>query len=149
MNKLSLNVLLPSVFLLAFISLNLSTLTAQNKQESKAVTIEKATFTHAGNGNWNVAVTLLSEDSGWDYYADGWQVIDAQTNVVYGERSLAHPHTTEQPFTRSTTLNIPSNITEVKVVAKMSTDKKYPTTGLAVNLSQTATLDNGKITIKR
>ena len=49
---------------------------------------------------WNIHVTLRHEDSGWDHYADGWEVLDAAGNRL-GYRELMHPHVEEQPFTRS------------------------------------------------
>ena len=47
-----------------------------------------------------VHVTLSHPDSGWDHYADGWEVIDA-AGTRLGFRALLHPHVEEQPFTRS------------------------------------------------
>lgn len=47
-----------------------------------------------------VSVTLSHPDTGWDHYADGWEVVDADGNSL-GVRTLAHPHVQEQPFTRS------------------------------------------------
>lgn len=52
------------------------------------------------DSTWNFAVTLSHPDSGWDHYADGWEVLDANGNQL-GYRLLAHPHEHEQPFTRS------------------------------------------------
>jgi len=49
---------------------------------------------------WSFAVTLSHPDSGWDHYADGWEVLDADGTRL-GYRLLAHPHEHEQPFTRS------------------------------------------------
>lgn len=51
-----------------------------------------------------VHVTLRHPDTGWDHYADGWEVLDAAGNRL-GLRVLAHPHVHEQPFTRSLTLD--------------------------------------------
>ena len=48
----------------------------------------------------SVSVTLSHPDTGWDHYADGWEVLDADGNSL-GVRELLHPHVTEQPFTRS------------------------------------------------
>ena len=48
---------------------------------------------------WRFKVTLRHADSGWEHYADGWQVVDQQDNVL-GDRVLHHPHVNEQPFTR-------------------------------------------------
>lgn len=50
--------------------------------------------------SWRVSVTLKHPDTGWDHYADGWEVLDAAGNRL-GFRALAHPHVEEQPFTRS------------------------------------------------
>lgn len=51
------------------------------------------------NSEWHIAVTLSHPDSGWDHYADGWEVLDTDGNRL-GHRLLAHPHEHEQPFTR-------------------------------------------------
>ena len=45
-------------------------------------------------------VTLKHADTGWDHYADKWEVV-APDGTVLGTRVLAHPHVNEQPFTRS------------------------------------------------
>jgi hypothetical protein len=45
-------------------------------------------------------VTLRHDDAGWDHYADGWEVLSPDGEVL-GKRVLAHPHVNEQPFTRS------------------------------------------------
>lgn len=47
-----------------------------------------------------VTVTVSHPDTGWDHYADGWEVLDAEGNRL-GFRELFHPHVTEQPFTRA------------------------------------------------
>lgn len=49
---------------------------------------------------YRVDVTLLHADSGWNHYADGWEVLDAKKKVI-AKRVLGHPHVNEQPFTRS------------------------------------------------
>ncbi len=51
-------------------------------------------------GTWGFSVTISHPDSGWDHYADGWEVLNADGNRL-GLRVLAHPHVNEQPFTRS------------------------------------------------
>ena len=52
------------------------------------------------NKNWyRFSVTVLHDDKGWDHYADKWEVIDGEGNVL-GVRVLHHPHVGEQPFTR-------------------------------------------------
>lgn len=49
---------------------------------------------------WNFHVTISHPDTGWDHYADGWEVLDTQGQRL-GYRELMHPHVDEQPFTRS------------------------------------------------
>lgn len=62
----------------------------------KAVKIEKVGMV------WNVHVTVQHPDTGWDHFADGWEVLDA-TGTRLAHRKLMHPHVEEQPFTRSLT----------------------------------------------
>ena len=45
-------------------------------------------------------VTLLHPDTGWDHYADGWEIL-AMDGTSLGYRKLHHPHKNKQPFTRS------------------------------------------------
>ena len=61
--------------------------------------VESVTTERAGMG-WRISVTLSHPDSGWDHYADGWEVLDRRGNSL-GYRELMHPHVQEQPFTRS------------------------------------------------
>ena len=62
-------------------------------------------------------VTLRHDDSGWDHYADGWEVLSPFGDVL-GKRVLAHPHVNEQPFTRSLSgVRIPQGISTVSIRA--------------------------------
>lgn len=71
------------------------------------------------NGLWRFDVTVRHNDEGWDHYADAWQIVDPDSGKVLAERILAHPHETEQPFTRSLGgVRIPKGIEEVTVRAK-------------------------------
>ena len=73
--------------------------------------------TPAGDGTYIFHVTLRHADTGWDHYVDAWQVL-APDGAVLGTRTLLHPHTDEQPFTRSLTgVTIPEGVTEVTVRA--------------------------------
>lgn len=54
-----------------------------------------------GTNGWRFDVTIAHADTGWEDHADGWR-IELADGTVIGERPLAHPHVTEQPFTRST-----------------------------------------------
>ncbi len=78
-----------------------------------------ATIDGSSDG-FTVSATVRSADTGWDKYADLWQVQTLDGEVL-GERVLAHPHETEQPFTRSVSgVAIPAEISTVVVVARDS-----------------------------
>ena len=69
------------------------------------------------NGSFRFDVTLEYADSGWDHYADGWEVVSPAGDVL-GKRVLAHPHVNEQPFTRSLSgVQIPQNVKTVSIRA--------------------------------
>ena len=74
--------------------------------------------TQNSSGLWKFDTTVRHNDEGWAHYADAWQVVDPQGNVL-AERILTHPHDTEQPFTRSqSNIDIPPEISRVIVRAK-------------------------------
>lgn len=69
---------------------------------------------------WRFSVTLDHGDTGWDDYADGWRV-ETGDGTVLGTRELAHPHVTEQPFTRSQSgIAIPEGTGTVHIRASTS-----------------------------
>ncbi|WP_457649856.1 hypothetical protein [Profundibacter sp.] len=75
-------------------------------------TIEAVKIRPSSNG-YDLAVTLKHPDTGWDHYADGWEVLDADGKRL-GYRLLAHPHVHEQPFTRSLGgVNIPKGTEKI------------------------------------
>ncbi len=79
--------------------------------------VREVAITADGGGTFTFAVTVESNDTGWEKYADAWEV-RSPNGVVLGERVLAHPHEAEQPFTRSLSgVAIPGDITEVTVAA--------------------------------
>lgn len=70
--------------------------------------------------DWQVHVTISHPDSGWDHYANGWEVLDAEGNRI-GYRELLHPHVNEQPFTRSLrNVMVPDGMREIYVRAHCS-----------------------------
>lgn len=75
-------------------------------------------------GSWTFSVTVEHPDTGWDDYADGWDVVLPDGTVVKPDpevaytRVLTHPHENEQPFTRSQSeIVIPAEVTSVTVRA--------------------------------
>jgi hypothetical protein len=68
-------------------------------------------------GSYRFDVTLRHGDTGWDHYADGWEVISTSGDVL-GKRVLAHPHVGEQPFTRSLSgVKVPQGTSSVSIRA--------------------------------
>ncbi len=81
--------------------------------------IEQVEASRAGMG-WRFDVTVSHPDTGWDHYADGWELIDAAGNQI-AYRELMHPHVEEQPFTRSLrNIMLPDGIKTVWVRARCS-----------------------------
>lgn len=76
------------------------------------------------DGTWTFSVTVQHEDTGWEHYADGWDVLLPDGSIVKPDpsspftRLLLHPHVDEQPFTRSQRgIVIPPEVTQVTVRA--------------------------------
>lgn len=71
-----------------------------------------------GDKTWSFSVTLKHQDTGWDHYANEWQII-GEDNKIFGTRTLYHPHVNEQPFTRNLSgVKIPESVKSVRVIAK-------------------------------
>lgn len=72
--------------------------------------------------SWRFDVTLRHPDTGWDHYADGWEVLTPDGTQL-GLRVLLHPHVNEQPFTRSLAgVVIPDDLDEVLIRARCNVD---------------------------
>ena len=78
----------------------------------------------SGDGAWTFHVTVEHPDTGWEDYADGWDVLTPDDEVLKPDpdspftRLLLHPHENEQPFTRSQSgIVIPSGVSRVLVRA--------------------------------
>ncbi len=72
-----------------------------------------------GGKDFTFSVTVKHADTGWDHYADQWEVV-GEDGTIYGTRVLLHPHVNEQPFTRQGSATIPAGISEVIVRARDS-----------------------------
>ncbi|MHA1570195.1 MAG: hypothetical protein ACTSWM_00130 [Alphaproteobacteria bacterium] len=84
--------------------------------------IVDATAVRQGDGIWRFDVTVRHDDSGWEDYADAWEVLGTDGTVL-GKRVLLHPHVNEQPFTRSLTgVAIPAGVAEVVIRAHDNVD---------------------------
>jgi hypothetical protein len=86
----------------------------------EAVTLADVLFVRArlqADSTWSFDVTVQHEDTGWEHYADRWEVLSPDGQVL-ATRVLTHPHVNEQPFTRSQSgIVIPEGITQVRVQA--------------------------------
>lgn len=105
--------------LLALAGLLMATLAAPLRADPPV--IEKVEAHRVGMG-WRIDVTLRHPDTGWDHYADGWEVLDANgKRLAY--RKLMHPHVEEQPFTRSiVNAMLPDGIREIYIRARCNRD---------------------------
>jgi hypothetical protein len=69
------------------------------------------------NKTYDFEVTVSHNDTGWDHYADKWEILDEYDSIL-ATRVLLHPHENEQPFTRGLSgVEIPANVKWVKVRA--------------------------------
>ena len=82
-------------------------------------------------GSWTVSATIAHGDTGWEHYADRFDVLD-EAGTLLGTRILLHPHVEEQPFTRTLTgLDIPSAVSRITVQAH---DSQHGTGGAGVEI---------------
>lgn len=82
--------------------------------EADAVAAEAISL---GDGSYRISATIRHADTGWDHYADRFDVL-APDGTVLGTRVLHYPHVDEQPFTRSlNAVTVPDGIAEVVVRA--------------------------------
>lgn len=125
-------------FLLLSVSLNL---------QANEVEIVKVVAHQSSDKTWTFAVTLKHADTGWDHYANEWQVI-APDNKILATRTLYHPHVEEQPFTRNTSgVKIPASMETVRVIAK-DTVHGLSKTAMQINL-KTKELTPVKLDLKK
>jgi hypothetical protein len=72
----------------------------------------------ASDGAYSFDVTVKSNDRGWNYYADAFEVLTPEGKLL-GRRVLLHPHENEQPFTRDLYgVRIPPGVERVVIRAR-------------------------------
>lgn len=111
---------IPFQLLALFVTLFLSIpgVADANEESLDYAQVRRVVARETSPGVWRFEVTVRHDDTGWDHYADEWQVLDSESGEVLGTRTLAHPHVDEQPFTRSQSgIEVPSD-TSVVVRAK-------------------------------
>ena len=98
--------------------------TAESSATAADADVTFVVATETAPGVWTFAVTVAHPDTGWEDYADGWDVVLPDGTVLKPDpdspftRLLLHPHENEQPFTRSQRdIEIPAEITAVTVRA--------------------------------
>lgn len=68
-----------------------------------------------GFDTYAFSVTVRHADTGWEHYADRWEVLTLEGEVL-ATRTLLHPHVNEQPFTRSLGgVRVPAGTVKVRV----------------------------------
>jgi len=115
------------------IILSILMLTISISSQANEVEITNVVAHQASDKTWTFAVTLKHGDTGWDHYANEWQVI-APDNKILATRTLYHPHVEEQPFTRNTSgVKIPASMETVRIIAK-DTVHGLSKTAMQINL---------------
>jgi hypothetical protein len=101
-----------------------TTVTPPPTETSANADVEYVRAVQGADSTWTFHVTVRHPDTGWEDYADGWDVLTPDGTVIKPDpsspftRLLLHPHETEQPFTRSQSgVAIPPDVTQVRVRA--------------------------------
>ena len=73
--------------------------------------------TETSANTYRFDVTVAHGDTGWDHYANRWEVLTLDGEMI-ATRTLLHPHVNEQPFMRSLShVKIPAGVKKVMVRA--------------------------------
>ena len=116
--------------LIVFGAIFLAYLPAVHAGEADVVKVDAK---KTGKNTYHFNVKVSHADTGWDHYANKWDVV-GKDGTVYGTRVLYHPHVDEQPFTRSLSgVEIPGRVHTVTVRAHDSMHK-YGGKAISVDL---------------
>jgi hypothetical protein len=128
-----------------------ATATAVPQSEAANADVQFVRAEQTGENTWTFHVTVAHPDTGWEDYADGWDVVLPDGAVVKPDpddpftRLLLHPHENEQPFTRSQSgVEIPPDVNEVRVRAHDIVDG-FGGREVVVDLSQDAVTDEYEV----
>ena len=61
--------------------------------------VKNVEIINEGDNRFTFEVTVQHNDTGWDHYADRWEILNPEGKII-AIRVLRHPHVKEQPFTR-------------------------------------------------
>lgn len=105
-----------SVFPAIFVAISLAGPVCADQPQVLSATARKA-----GLG-WRIEATVSHPDSGWDHFIDYW-VVETRDGTEIDRRNLLHPHTSEQPLTRSIpSVSVPDGIRKVFIRAHCRRD---------------------------
>lgn len=91
--------------------------TALGTVHANEADVTNVVVTVQDSNTYHFDVTVLHADTGWDHYADKWDVV-LPDGTIAGTRTLFHPHVNEQPFTRSLSgVKLPDGIETVTIQA--------------------------------
>ena len=127
--------------LVPFLTVACASVPHNPKHPDADVIFVKATY-NANSDTWIFDVTIQHPDTGWDDYADGWNLVTTDGEILKTNldspftRLLTHPHVDEQPFTRSQSgIVIPEGVTQINVRAHDIVDD-FGGAEIMVDLSQ-------------
>lgn len=104
----------------AFLALAFALSLAPAPAQSADADVVAVKVQRAASGAFDFDVTVRSDDTGWDQYADALEVLTPDGRTVLKRRILLHPHDDEQPFTRDVYgVVVPPGTATVQVRARM------------------------------
>lgn len=92
------NKLLGIIFIILYWNCSGESASNKGEKDQAAKIVSVSAFGEVQNYTFKVGIS--SPDLGCDQYADWWEVVDLEGNLIY-RRILLHSHVNEQPFVRS------------------------------------------------